>query len=124
MDNDAETVVARELLLLQPVVRRDPERVLGLLHRDSVEYGASGRVWDRSSILTATTEAVEPVDATQIQAHRLGVDAFLVTYRSHSGGRIALRSSTWLREDGKWLLRFHQGTVLTAIQLPRYGRPR
>lgn len=40
---------------------------------------------------------------------------FLVTYTSDGVGRVALRSSICLRNDGEWLLRFHQGTVLAQV---------
>ena len=113
MDEDAKAVVERELALLTPDLRRDPISLLALLHPDFVEYGASGRVWDRQSILSVTTGTVEQIGAREVRAHRLGPDAFLVTYVSDSGGRVALRSSTWLREGGDWLLRFHQGTLIS-----------
>ena len=112
VDEDVEAVVMRELSLLTLDVRSDPTRLLALLHRDFMEYGASGRVWDRTSILSITIGDVEQIGATEVRAHRLGPDAVLVTYVSDSGGRVALRSSTWLREAGTWLLRFHQGTLI------------
>jgi ribonuclease HI len=112
VDEDAKAVVELELLLLQPVVRRDPARIMALVHQDFAEYGSSGRVRDRSSITDTVAEAVEPIQARDVRAHRLGPDAFLVTYRSEDAGRVALRSSTWLRHGGEWLLRFHQGTLL------------
>lgn len=112
MDEDAKAVVEREMSLLTPDVRRDPERVLALLHEDFVEFGASGRVWDRMSILSVTTDTLDSIEARDLRVHRLGLDAFLVTYVSNSEGRIALRSSTWIREAGTWLLRFHQGTLV------------
>lgn len=107
----------REVLLLQPIVRQDPARVLALLHEDFAENGASGRIWDRSSITGTTAEAVEPTQASDIEAYRLGPNAFLVTYRSNNAGRLALRSSTWLREGGEWLLRFHQGTPIAIADV-------
>ena len=113
MDEDAKAVVERELLLLQPDVRRDAARLLALLHPDFLEYGSSGRVWDRTSVAAATVGTVAPIEASDMDAHRLGPDAFLVTYKSDDAGRVALRSSTWLRNGGEWLLRFHQGTLLT-----------
>jgi hypothetical protein len=102
------------LLLLEPDIRNDPDHVLRLLHGDFYEYGASGQVWTRASVTTATTGTTEPIVATNLAARRLGPDAILVTYASESGGRRALRSSTWVRDHGSWLLLFHQGTVVAA----------
>lgn len=44
MDADAAEVVRLELLLLDPGVRNDPDRVLRLLHADFYEHGSSGQV--------------------------------------------------------------------------------
>jgi len=123
VDPDGALVVERELLLLRAAVRRDPQRVLELLHPDFAEFGSSGRVWDRLSITAATADSPRDIEATGMQARRLGPDAFLVTYTSHDGARHALRSSTWIREGGQWLLLFHQGTVLTDAPPPLDGPP-
>ena len=108
--DEVQRVVEHELALLQPDVRRDAARVLALLHPDFVEHGSSGRVWDRSSVTTAIGGADEDIRATDVQGRLVGPDAVLVTYRSRAAGREALRSSTWVRERGEWLLLFHQGT--------------
>ncbi|WP_425456785.1 hypothetical protein [Blastococcus colisei] len=60
-----------------------------LLHVDLVEYGESGRVWDRASITVATSVSGEPITAAGMQARRLGPDTVLLTYRSESSGRRA-----------------------------------
>jgi hypothetical protein len=111
MDGDLRAVAERELALLEPDVRRDPKRVRAHLHPDFVEYGASGRVWDRTSAPTATAEAAGPIEAVELRARRLGPDAVLLTYRTRTPGRTALRCSTWIRDaGGPWLMLFHQGT--------------
>ena len=111
-DSDEREVVERELALLGPALRRDPERLRALLHPDFTEYGASGRIWDRDSITAVTSGAVERVAATDFSAVRLGADAILLTFRTDDSGRRALRSSVWVRDaDAGWLLRFHQGTL-------------
>jgi hypothetical protein len=113
MDAEFAQVVHRELALLDPAVRRDPELVRAFLHPDFVEFGASGWIWDRSTIAAVTSGEAERITASDLTQRRLGPDAVLLTYRSHAPGRDALRSSTWVREDGDWLLIFHQGTPLT-----------
>jgi hypothetical protein len=115
VDADAKTVVERELLLLQPEVRRDGARLLSLLHSEFFEFGSSGRVWDRSSVAAATAGSVEPIEARDVHARRLGPDAFLITYTSDDAGRVALRSSTWVRHEDEWLLLFHQGTLSADV---------
>jgi ribonuclease HI len=111
MDDDLREVVDRELSLLEPKLRRDPDQVRALLHPDFVEYGSSGQVWDRTSVADATADADERIEALDVRARRLGPDAVLLTYRTTTSGRTALRSSTWIRgADGQWLMVFHQGT--------------
>jgi hypothetical protein len=113
VDADLDRVVQRELALLDPEVRRDPHRVRVFLHPDFVEFGASGRVWDRSSIAAVTSGVDERITVTEMTPRRLGRDAVLLTYRSHRAEHHALRSSTWIREAGEWLLLFHQGTPVS-----------
>lgn len=43
--------IEAELKLLDPEVRRSPQRVGELLHPEFVEIGASGRIWDRDAII-------------------------------------------------------------------------
>ena len=45
VDEELAEVAGLEMLLLQPQVRNDPERLLSLLQPDFSEYGSSGRVW-------------------------------------------------------------------------------
>ena len=114
-DAEVQEVVEREFALLQPDVRRDAERVQALLHPEFVEYGASGRVWDRASITAAIGGTASPIGAADVATRALGADAVLVTYRSQEVGREALRSSVWVRDaDAGWLLLFHQGTPRPA----------
>lgn len=111
---DLDDVVARELRLLEPAVRNDPDQVRALLHEGFREHGASGTVWDRTTITRATAGSTVPVRASDVVAHPLGPDAVPVTYRSEVSGQAALRSSVWVREGGAWLMLFHQGTPLTG----------
>ena len=113
MDDDGELreVIRREQQLLDPATRSDGELVARLLHPDFVEYGASGRIWDRRSIIEAL--AADPgisSHASDVEAVRLADDVTLVTYRV-GGERESLRSSVWVHDPGAgWRLRFHQGT--------------
>ncbi|UYC11175.1 nuclear transport factor 2 family protein [Xanthomonas sp. CFBP 8445] len=112
-------LVALELELLEPAVRASAERVAELLDDAFVEFGASGRCFDRPAVLQAL--AVESGDfryrAVDIQVQSLAPDLAQVRYRSErSGGgeppRQALRSSLWQRRDDRWRMLFHQGTPI------------
>jgi hypothetical protein len=114
------------------LARRDPAAVEGdlidLLTDDFLEFGQSGRVWTRETIApllgsspdgSAGAAAPEGAAAAPeggaaapeleaFEVTRLGEGVALVTYRALG----ANRSSIWVRRDGRWRMRFHQGTPL------------
>ena len=68
---------------MDPAVRRDRERVAALLAEDFVEFGSSGRVWTRESILELlATETYTPPAVEDFACRMLGEDVALVTYRA------------------------------------------
>lgn len=105
-------VVAAEQRLLDPAVRADATQVAELLHEDFVEFGASGRRWDRASIIEALSSepALDLVRASQFETTSLASDVCLLTYGLESSDGASLRSSVWQLADERWQLRFHQGT--------------
>ncbi len=108
-------VIQRERQLLDPEVRRQPALVRALLHPDFIEFGASGRIWDTDSIVGALASEQIPneVTATDLLATLLSPGVVLLTFKTDSAERACLRSSIWLRSDSdRWLLRFHQGTIV------------
>ena len=137
---DRAEVVKRELLLLDPAVRADLGKVRALLHPDFLEFGASGQIWDAEAIAgslaadsvpdqaapdqrtdqgaidqdTIDHRAVAP-RAVDLEPMSLSADIVLLTYRIDDPERPSLRCSVWVRaDDGEWLLRFHQGTLVRS----------
>jgi Ribonuclease HI len=114
-ESDDDAVLRLERRLLDPGVRADASELSALLHPDFEEIGASGTVWDRDTVIQAlTTEAAPPavLDGTfePLSVAQVAMDAVLLTYRLRSSAGESLRSSVWVRRDGRWRLRFHQGT--------------
>jgi hypothetical protein len=112
---DAETLRLLEEELLDPEVRRSPERVSRLLADNFSEIGSSGMIYDRNGIIEALQrEASGAARATlsEFTARWLAPRVALVTYRITRGGRSRLRSSIWKQTQGRWLMVFHQGTPL------------
>jgi hypothetical protein len=102
-----DDVVALELSLLDPRVRRSPEHVERLLHPGFREFGASGHAWDRGAIVAAL--AADPGtgwEATEVDAREVASGVALVTYRAAG----SLRSSLWVEGPDGWQILFHQGT--------------
>ncbi len=109
---------ALEQSLLDPAVRRSRTRLRELLAEDFLEFGSSGRVWSRKTIieLWAKETAFVPPAIEEFQCAVLAPGLAIVTYRTSrtdekSGERLAsLRSSIWTHASGEWRMRFHQGT--------------
>ncbi|MEU6646416.1 nuclear transport factor 2 family protein [Saccharomonospora sp. NPDC046836] len=112
--------MSRERALLTPDVRCSAEQVDLLLHPDFFEFGASGRRWERSAMITAM--AAEPADdeplvVSEMEGAQVADDVVLVTYVTEEPGRRARRSSLWRKaDDGTWRLYFHQGTPVPVQQ--------
>jgi hypothetical protein len=113
-DPDLQDVIDRELRLQDPAVRQAPEIADELLDPGFHEFGASGRAWDRASILDMMAKHNAPPPVTdELAATRLADDVVLLTYRTCRPGQTALRSSLWRRRSGgPWRVYFHQATVL------------
>jgi hypothetical protein len=108
--------------LLTPEVRGSRDAVDALLADDFVEFGSSGTVYDKASMLAALQE--EKADSARIErrssdwsVRALPPDAALLTYRVERRelpeGRwsASLRSSIWRRTGSQWRMAFHQGTA-------------
>ena len=105
-----------EEMLLRPEVRRSREAMDALLADDFVEYGRSGRIYDKAAIQEM---ADKPFDG-QLSLYRFSAKALapsvaLVKYstvlRQTDGNELhSLRSSIWWRTERGWQLVFHQGT--------------
>jgi hypothetical protein len=111
-DPAAAWLIAAETAL----ARRDPDwpgGVAALLDDAFFEIGASGRAWDRASmveVLAGTGPSTLQCD--EMAVHVLAADVALVTYRTVEPERIARRVSVWIRTDAGWRMRYHQGTVV------------
>lgn len=110
-----EAAIMGELSLLDAEVRRSPERMGALLHPDFYEFGSSGRLWDRASVLTELTllaqQGSRPVTASRMKGVQLAPDLVHLTFDTEGdNGRRVHRSSLWRRTQDGWRLYFHQGT--------------
>ena len=109
----AETLRSLEERLLSPEVRGVPARVAELLDEGFVEFGRSGRIYDKPGTLAAlAAEAPGPsTTVADFVARLLAPGVVLVTYRaSHAVDDESLRSSVRVLRGNAWRLVFHQGT--------------
>ncbi|MFF1507961.1 DUF4440 domain-containing protein [Streptomyces sp. NPDC058326] len=122
MNVDAESGVAEaiagELQLMSPAVRSSRALVEQLLDPEFVEVGASGRRWDRRSMLSALP-VMQGADEDGPQYVPTGMTGTVLapgivhlTFETVIDGRRARRSSIWRKsdEDAGWRMYYHQAT--------------
>lgn len=118
MDDSAlATVLDLERELQSPAARADEGRLRELLAPDFVEVGASGREWDRESILGMLREESDDENALPIGIHDLrgrtiAPGVVQVSWDSDQAGRRARRTSIWCARESGWQQVHHQGTPL------------
>jgi len=109
--------MALEETLWRAETRFDPVLMDQTFSPDFVEFGRSGRRYERAEML------IDPDSKKEINAllplsdysvELVAADVALATYTSEVryGDEIEVgrRSSLWVKDDGRWQLRFHQGT--------------
>jgi len=102
-----------ERMLLDPEVRHSRVAVELLLHSQFKEFGSSGRVYDRDTMIKMMNrETSGQITIRDFDARMLSTDVCLVTYRSVGESQEARRSSVWVRDEGRWQVIFHQGTKI------------
>ena len=107
--SDFEQVITREQALLTDALRADAPSAAELLHPAFTEIGASGRSYDRDEILSALAPLAD-VQAEEFLADEIAPGAILLRYVTTGPDGTVRRSSVWVKERGRWLLRHHQGT--------------
>jgi hypothetical protein len=108
-------VVALERRLLNPRVRSSKTDLDELIADDFIEFGRSGHVWTKNTILDSLSRAPPAdIEIDSVQCRQISENAILITYRSRRVGEDqpaeTLRSSIWQRRGDGWQIIFHQGT--------------
>jgi hypothetical protein len=107
--------ISAEMRLYDPEVRSSAVLMGELLDAEFTEIGASGRHWDRASIIAALTQDTDPsaapISVSDMEGRLLAPEIVHLTYVSDNNGRRARRSSIWRRSEQGWRLYFHQGTL-------------
>ncbi|MFN6477428.1 DUF4440 domain-containing protein [Nostoc sp. DedQUE07] len=107
--------------LLQPDVRKSATDIMDLLADEFIEFGSSGRVFNKQQIIESLqNESIQPLTQrliTEFKTLVLVTGVVLVTYRivRHISGKQpvhSLRSSIWKLNNDRWKMIFHQGTLV------------
>jgi glyoxylase I family protein len=100
-------------------IRADEVALRGLIAEDFFEFGVSGTVWTRDTVIEALRgESFSAREVSDFRLTMLADDVALVTYRGHRfatperPAADSLRSSIWRLRDDQWQMQFHQGTPL------------
>lgn len=109
-----------EKKLLDPELRRTPEKLANLLADDFIEFGSSGHAYDKRRILFLLKKQLPTrLVIEEFRVIEIAPSAALVTYRAGSesakteAARYSLRSSLWMQRNGSWQMVFHQGTPVS-----------
>jgi hypothetical protein len=89
---------------------------------DYWEVGASGRIYDRATVLAELDrryadpgyDPMEGLEVSDFSCRALGGGTWLATYNLIQGERDTRRVSVWQRVEGRWVLVYHQGTVISG----------
>lgn len=108
-----------ETSLHKKEIRNSREQVGMLLADDFLEFGKSGMVFDKQSILDLlqSEETDLQIEVSDFSVKELAADVILVTYKgsmlNDEGVTVStLRSSIWVSKEGSWCMTFHQGTKI------------
>ena len=119
---ELETLIKNlEEKLLNADTRNSKEELKELLADDFVEFGSSGRVWNKKDIIAdlmnENSEGEYSLTTDDFKVILFSPDVVMATYlcyRKNLSGdilRTTLRSSIWKLNDGNWQIYFHQGTL-------------
>ncbi len=109
---DHQALIELEWALWRAETRFDADFMERTLASDFLEFGRSGRVYARADTLAIKGDSIK-AKLRDVEVSMLAADVALLTYVSevqHEQLDLANRASIWVRRDGRWQLRFHQGT--------------
>jgi len=120
-DDLAALLTDLEFRLMDPSIRRSRETLSEQLADDFLEFGRSGGIYDKRTVIEAlaaehASGAVHKWSIQDLAVRELGGGSVLVTCRSvrrrlpDAEPQHTLRSSVWSHDGGRWRMRFHQGT--------------
>ncbi|MES2803280.1 MAG: DUF4440 domain-containing protein [Bdellovibrionota bacterium] len=116
---DFNTVIELEKNLLDSAIRKDSTIVDHLLDDSFIEFGTSGRIYDKKIIIERLYEenpvVVEAYDLAPVQLAPDIIQLRFKTRRKNEDGSLtaSLRSSIWKKTSQSWKMIFHQGTRTT-----------
>jgi len=95
---------------------RDINRLSGRISDDFMEFGRSGGRSDKHTVVDYLSQitADRKIALSDFHIMQISDHSYLATYcaKWENNGRISNHSSIWINENGKWMILFHQGTII------------
>lgn len=113
---DFNIIIDLEKKLLNPALRKNSHLLNELLDDTFIEFGTSGRIYDKKIIIEKLSEEIptdiEAFDFIPVKISSDVVQIRFKTQRKMDDGSLtsSLRSSIWKKSDQGWRMVFHQGT--------------
>ena len=112
---DQAELTRLEEAMWRPETRFDVAFQEARFSQDFIEFGRSGRVYNRDEIIRTDKHSIDAtIPLPGLAFRQIDKDTVLLTYNSeavYNGVReYARRSSIWSRTLSGWVMRFHQGT--------------
>lgn len=112
-----------EVALHQPDIWTDTDRLDELLHDSFIEFGRSGRIYNKADILRELPlrPSSDTLWSQDFSVAEIADGVALLTYKSADldvngeMSRYTLRASLWQRTARGWQMHFHQGTPTDAF---------
>lgn len=120
MDVVSEEILKLEKELLKSDVRKSGERISEILSESFIEYTSSGNEYYYKVGDVFQEEKDNTLlnwEIVNFKTRILSGDCILATYKvikhdeCNENKKYSLRSSIWKREQGRWKIIFHQGTI-------------
>ena len=114
MPEDFASIETLERELVRADTRHDAVRLGELLADDFMETGKSGRVFDKTTVIDMLlSRPAQSIELLDLHCERLDGDVVLARFDTRADGATTRRCSIWTRRDGRWRLRYHQGTLVS-----------
>ena len=117
--------VQEELIAREPIFHRSEFGVTragfeAMMAEEFWETGASGQRYGKQFVLDTLEERyAQPHDdqweTSDFYCQQIATDNFLLTYTLRQGARITQRATLWRRQFSRWLIVYHQGTVVVEV---------
>ena len=108
----------REPIFHRPEFGKTRADFEAMMAEDFWEVGASGKRYDRETVLRVLDERAMQADTQDswrtedFYCQQISTDTYLLTYTLHQGSRKTRRATLWRSTKRAWVIVYHQGTIV------------